>query len=281
MRHRTFERAVLDWLGDGSDRTPPPAIDAVLLAVKTIPQERGGQGLRRFTTWPTHLRVAAALVMVAILGIGGLIAVSAPVPVLSQPTPTPVPTAPTPAPTEVAPGITSWTTYTSTIHGTTFGYPADWSVRSPATRAWQAGDAFPAQELPYADSFSSPGEADAQIGLVVFQLHIDIFTGTANLPALARKFCAEVLASSCETFTDHAVPLDFKNADQQGCAILVPTQDQQFAFLSGSGCVLTEATSWITVVVITRPDVVPAAERYGGSVQLLRSVVSTMNVSRP
>lgn len=40
MSNRTFERAVLDWLEDGSDRTPRPAIDAVLLAVKTTPQER-------------------------------------------------------------------------------------------------------------------------------------------------------------------------------------------------------------------------------------------------
>ena len=34
-RTNLFERAVRDWLEDGSDRTPRPAIDAVLLAVKT------------------------------------------------------------------------------------------------------------------------------------------------------------------------------------------------------------------------------------------------------
>ena len=35
---RAFERAVDDWLEDGSDRTPRPAVDAVLLAIKTTPQ---------------------------------------------------------------------------------------------------------------------------------------------------------------------------------------------------------------------------------------------------
>ena len=29
---RVFERAILDWLEEGPDRTPPAAVDAVLLA---------------------------------------------------------------------------------------------------------------------------------------------------------------------------------------------------------------------------------------------------------
>jgi hypothetical protein len=37
---REFWRATTDWLEAGSDRTPPPAIDAVLLAVRTTRQER-------------------------------------------------------------------------------------------------------------------------------------------------------------------------------------------------------------------------------------------------
>jgi hypothetical protein len=40
MSDQLFERAVRDWLDDGSDKTPPTAIEAVLLAAKTTPQER-------------------------------------------------------------------------------------------------------------------------------------------------------------------------------------------------------------------------------------------------
>ena len=73
MSNRTFERAVLDWLGDGSDRTPPPAIDAVLLAVKTTPQERELAIPRRFTTMTSSLRLmAAAIALVAVVGGGAI-----------------------------------------------------------------------------------------------------------------------------------------------------------------------------------------------------------------
>lgn len=37
---RDFERATTDWLEAGTDVTPPHVIDAVLLAVRTTPQER-------------------------------------------------------------------------------------------------------------------------------------------------------------------------------------------------------------------------------------------------
>jgi hypothetical protein len=182
----------------------------------------------------------------------------------------------------LASGATAWTTYTSAIYGTRLGYPSDWSVRAPATRNWQAGDAFPADELPYADTFVSPGEKDAQIGLAVWQMHIDVFTGTADLNHLTGKFCAQVVASGCETFTQRAIPLDFNNGNHGGCAILVPTADQQYAFLADrNDCLITEATSWITVVVVNQRDDFPPAARYGGSVGLLKSVVTTMNVWRP
>ncbi len=72
MSDQLFERAVRDWLEDGSDRTPPPAIDAVLLAVKTTPQERDLRIPRRFMLMPTYMRLAAGIAVVAILGAGAL-----------------------------------------------------------------------------------------------------------------------------------------------------------------------------------------------------------------
>jgi hypothetical protein len=72
MSDRLFDRAVRDWLDDGSDRTPPAAIDAVLFAVKTTRQERDLRIPRRFTEMPTYMRLAAGIAIVAVLGVGVL-----------------------------------------------------------------------------------------------------------------------------------------------------------------------------------------------------------------
>ena len=69
MSDQLFERAVRDWLEDGSDRTPRPAIDAVLLAVKTTRQERDLRIPRRFTQMPTYMRLAAGIAIVPMHGL--------------------------------------------------------------------------------------------------------------------------------------------------------------------------------------------------------------------
>src|SRR5262249_8946446 len=67
---RLFERAVRDWLGDGSDRTPRHAIDGVLFAIKTTPQQRALRIPWRFPTMNpiTRLAAVAAVATVAIAG---------------------------------------------------------------------------------------------------------------------------------------------------------------------------------------------------------------------
>jgi hypothetical protein len=67
MSDRPFERAVQEWLEGGSDRTPPAAIQAVLFAVKTTPQQRDLWVPRRFNLMPAYLRLAAAAVVVAVV----------------------------------------------------------------------------------------------------------------------------------------------------------------------------------------------------------------------
>jgi TolB protein len=70
---RGFERAMHAWLESGSDQTPAAAIDAVLLAVRTTPQERGLRAPWRTPYMNTPLRLAAALAAVAVLGVAGLL----------------------------------------------------------------------------------------------------------------------------------------------------------------------------------------------------------------
>jgi hypothetical protein len=97
-----FERAVRDWLEDGSDRTPRPAIDAVLLAVKTTRQERDLRIPRRFTQMPTYMRLAAGIAIVAFVGVG-VLAYAARGPNTGGP-PTPAPTTQaTPSPLAAGP----------------------------------------------------------------------------------------------------------------------------------------------------------------------------------
>jgi dipeptidyl aminopeptidase/acylaminoacyl peptidase len=108
MSDQLFERAVHEWLEDGSDRTPRPAIDAVLLAVKTTPQERDLRIPRRFTLMPTTMRLAAGIAIVALLGVGALL-LSNQGPEIGTPT-----TAPTQPPTTTAVTLTPVVDYSTT-----------------------------------------------------------------------------------------------------------------------------------------------------------------------
>ena len=136
MSDQLFERAVRDWLDDGSDRTPPPAIDAVLLAVKTTRQERDLRIPRRFTQMPTYIRLVAGIAIVAVVGVGVLFYSNREPGVGGQPTPTPPPTAlpsasPTPSPLDTS----VWVPYTSERYGVTIAHPDGWA-ENPADRDW-------------------------------------------------------------------------------------------------------------------------------------------------
>lgn len=127
MSDRTFERAVLDWLEDGSDRTSPAAIDAVLLAVKTTPQQRGPWPSRRNALMPNSLRAVAAIAVVAIVAIG-VFAYNANRPGVGSESLMPSVTAgptigPTPAPT-----LAFASPFSSAVFGYDAKYPNGWRV---------------------------------------------------------------------------------------------------------------------------------------------------------
>jgi hypothetical protein len=106
MSGQPFERAIRDWLEDGSDRTPRPAIDAVLLAVKTTPQERDLRIPRRFTHMPTYVRLAAGIAFVAVVGVGVLAFLNGDPNSVGSPTAAPTARAtfaPTPSPLSAGP----------------------------------------------------------------------------------------------------------------------------------------------------------------------------------
>ena len=151
-----FERATRAFLEEGSDRTPPATIDAVLLAVRTTPQERDLRIPWRTTPMSNLMRLVAAMAVTVVVGVvalnlfgaspdaGGVGAggspSASPVP---TPTPTPTPTS-TPTPTnapsaafpefpgvsdDVAPGTYLWSSGATTPADITFTLPAGWQSR--------------------------------------------------------------------------------------------------------------------------------------------------------
>ncbi len=200
----------------------------------------------------------------------------------SAPTPTAAPTATpaaasTPAASEVAPGITAWTDYTSAAYGTTFGYPDGWTLYNAATRTWQDGDQ-PDDGARYSDSFMNPESRDGdQIALGIWQRSAGSGTDITSRDGLSTWFGANICdrqIDACETVSDVAVPMCLGKA---AClpAVLVPLSDSTQALFADA------ETGVVTFVSLGRPDTFPAAARYGGSVQLLKSILTTMDVWPP
>ncbi len=194
----------------------------------------------------------------------------------SAPTATPA-AASTLAASEVAPGITAWTNYTSAAYGTTFGYPDGWTLDGAATRKWREGDR-PDDGALFSDSFMNPESRDGdQIALGVWQRTAGSGADITSRDGLSAWFKANICddkVDACETVSDVAVPMCLGKV---AClpAVLVPLSDSTQAVFADP------KTGRVTVVSLGRPDGFPAAARYGGTVQLLKSILTTMDVWTP
>ena len=284
MNDRTFEVAVLEWLDAGSDRTSPAAIDAVLLAVKTTPQEWDLRVPRRIISMPMSFRVAAGLAAVALAGVLAFSVLRPPADV-GPPSVAPSASAGPTATVLSSSPVSGWVDYTSAVHGFTMSYPDGWSLFTPATRKWHTGDVFPGDDWPYADSFSTGGDEDA-IGLLVWDMPadgVDLST-LEGLTTFAHEFCVDALRTACDEFTKDAVAMCLDASDfghPCGPALLIPTPESQYAFFTGSPgwTYIGLGDPRARVAVVARPDEFPAAARYGGSVELLKAVLSRMGVT--
>ena len=197
--------------------------------------------------------------------------------------PTPAPTAsPTPESSYVAPGITGWTPYTSEVHGFTMGYPEDWLAYAPATRQWQAGDRVAQGDVAYADVFVSP--VPDELGVWVWEMPAGAGADIASFEGLktwATSFCSDAIRLGCDAFTQSAVPMCL-DASGDACrsAILVPSVEEQFAFIPvWTSKTLSNGPDRVIVVEVGRDEDFPGTARYGGSVELLKSILSTMDVT--
>ena len=291
MSDRQFERAVTDWLEDGTDRTPERAIDGVLLAVKTTPQERDLRIPWRFAQMPVLNRAVgiAAVALVVLVGAGSLIFLSgrapsgaggAPTASMATSAPTTAPTgSPTPAPSEVAPGITAWVPYTSAVYGYTLAYPAGWNHQA-AKRAWEPGEGN-AVAPGTTDHFLSP-DRGASVSVSLWPAGEDAdLESIPGLKAWAETYCSERVLPGCDTFAERA-ERRCRDVGGMPCrpAIIIPGDEGEYAFFPDwSSLMQTDAPDKVTVVFVPSGDAFPGTARYGGSVRLLESFLSTMGVS--
>ena len=150
---REFWAATTDWLEEGSDRTPPPAIDAVLLAIRTTRQERVLWSPWRNIDMTLFARVAIAAAAVVVLAVGWVNLAPDGGGGGTSPTPSP---SPTPAPISssdqaLEPGryvfVDPPSGLPATLHDTfprmSFTVPAGWTGNS-ATLGKDYGEAGPA-----------------------------------------------------------------------------------------------------------------------------------------
>lgn len=291
-----FDQRIADWLEADPTTAPGDVISTVAAALPSIPQARRGLlAPWRFTEMSNLARAAVAVAIVAIVGVGVLaFNLRAPTTGSSRtPTPSTVSPAPgtaSPGPASASPavtgsanswplgrGITAWTSYTSEVYGVTLGYPDGWSIENKAKRKWRAGDGA-ATDSEHTEFFINPEARDGeQIAFGFRQMPAGAgadVTSREGLAAWAEANGCDDAIDACDTVPDVAMPMC---VGREAClpAVLVPLSD-------GTSAYFVDAESGlVTVVSILRPDAFPAAARYGGSVQLLKSILATMDVWPP
>ena len=281
MNDRLFDNAVNDWLESGSDRTPPSAIDAVLLAVKTTPQERDLRIPRRFTEMAFPMRLAAGIAMVAVVAVGALLYVNRGTGPRVGGEPTPSPTlAPTAAPSPTAATLgpldtTAWTTFTSSEYGFSVGHPPVWTV-TPAIRSWSFATDAEVWLSSAEDAFLAPDRSVRVAAWAVPLTDPQMNQSWPELEAWVVDYCQRTKNTDCATIHDRAVPLCVEKRDCHP-ALLVPFADDVQAF--GYGGVLPDGK--MVVMTVARGESEPNVAPYGGATRLLEAFLSTMNIWPP
>ena len=281
------ERVLDAFLAPEHDQLADRVIEAALTDIARTPQRRAMGMPWRFAPMTNVLR-AAAVAIVAIVGVG-VLAFSFRWPDVGTvgpgPTPTPPPTltptvAPTPTPKPdpswVAPGITEFTSFTSPVYGHTFGVPDAWTLGEQATHRFQEGD--DPDSAGYSDWFRNPSERDGEeMYFAVWQepagAGADVATRDGLAAWIEENRCDDQL-EDCATVSDVAIPMCVGKT-VCGPAILVPlTEGTVAAFVDGE-------PGQVTLVTFGRPNRFPAVLRYGGGVQLVKSILETMDVWTP
>jgi hypothetical protein len=270
---RAFERATREFLEEGSDRTSAATIDAVLLAVRTTPQERDLRIPWRTVPMSNSMRLVAAIVVIAVAavaafnlfgsssGVGGLASSPPASAVVASPTPSSPPSpSPSAQPTLYSIDTTTWMTYTSARYGFSIGHPADWPVHTTATRDWTfPADAPVNMESSALETFVSP---DSSIAAAAWSVAVKPGTTLDNWLQGYCPLAESPAPSDCTSLPGRTVKASM---DGHAGSLVRFTEDTEAFFL---------VKNRMYVVAIWQPeDFIP-----GGVSRLLTAYLSTMHV---
>jgi len=256
---RGFERAVDDWLADGSDRAPKPAVNAVLLAVRTTSQDRVLRTPLRNLIITSPLPLVAAIAITLTLGAATLSTVGrGPVTVggpVATETAAPAPTSsPTLEPLDTA----TWRTTVANAFGFSISYPREWEIEA-------SPDVAPPSEAPWpnpvAEVFATAAAPDGQ-GVRVSAWSVPVDPGT-TIETWLRRYCVE---RACGTIPSEGVVLTLDG--RPGVLFTVGGYPHATVLVDDR----------IYVVACWRANDDGAVAEYGGSRRLVEAFISTMEL---
>ncbi len=275
-----FDQRIADWLETDHSAAPADVLSTVVAALPSIPQARRGPFAPwRLTPMTNFMRAAAGIAIVAVVGVGVLAlnqrppgsgATGSP-----APTPTAVPSATLSATVEPSPSLALGATYTSEVYGFSIGYPEGWKVVASAQRRWDA-------ELDARTDFSSPGldtfsNAEGSVAFSAWQVphEADInLDSRRDLMEFAETFCLASSNAPCTDIPERAVQMCKERADCHP-AVIVPFDQDVLAFFGGT------ENDTVSVVAVWWGDSAPEVAEYGGSIELLKTILTSMNVWTP
>lgn len=258
-----FERATRELMEDGSDRTPPATIDAVLLAVRTTPQERDLRIPWRTVPMSTPMRLVATIAVIVVAGVGAfyLLGPTPGVGGVSGPPPSMTPSAPAPT-TSPSPSLNpldtaAWTTYVSDRYGFSIAHPADWAER-PSDHVWTL--AKDADWLNTAsEGFIAPGDA-----ILATAWSVSVKPGT-TVEAWLQTYCPKN-TTPCTVIQPQSVPVTMDG--HAGLLVQFTGDTQAFSLIDNR----------IYAVAVWEPNSDPRTAPYGGAVRLLEAYLSTVRL---
>ena len=272
-RDRTTEPRLTAWLREAQFELPDRVLEETFHRAAGTPQDRALPGWRTFLMDRKVISFAAGAAAIAVVVLAGAA-------YFGQQDGSGVGGAPSPSarPSPVTPGITGWTPYTST-YGFTMSYPSDWSVSAPASHKWQPGEPDSDDWPQWADTFENDEAIDGDsIAMLVSQVPAP--TGAdleswEGLQAVHRELCDEPTIPGCPA--DYTPTLMCVGEPDCAPAIIVADADRPFPV----ALVGDPEKGNVTVIQIGRVDSFPAAGRYGGTVRLLKSILTQLDVRDP
>ena len=286
-RDRTTEQRISDWLvHEGEHELPDRVLTETFHRAAVTQQVRALPGWRTFSMDRKIISFVAGAAAIAVVVIAGAAYFGQPAASNVGGAPTPSPTsipqassAPSAPPSIVAPGITGWTPYTSSVYGFRMAYPSDWDVYSAATHKWQPGEPVD-DSTPWADRFVNPEAIDGEtIALGVFQAPAPAgadLDSREGLLAVLRDLCDEPTFGGACPADDPPTPMCLGTQDCKPAIIVLVSEERTPTALIGD-----PETGIVTIFSMGRQDDFPAAARYGGTVALLKSILSQLDVRDP